>query len=140
MAFVRKTWQDRISAYPNRRTITDGVTSKVVTVSRNEGAVTQEGDAFTAANMNDLEDRIAAAVIEGGGAVELVATITPGYNVLTFYDPVINENSVIEVFEQAGSFIDTVPYEDIYVDTRYHLLDIYFPPLENDVTVKVRIS
>ena len=59
MAFVKKTWQARISEYPNRRTITDenGVV-KLVTVGRSEGTVSQEGDAFNASNMNDLEQRI----------------------------------------------------------------------------------
>ena len=68
MAFVKKTWKDRISQYPNRRTITDenGVT-KPVTVGRDEGEVTQEGDAFSASNMNDLEVRIESAFASGGG-------------------------------------------------------------------------
>ena len=68
MAFVKKTWQGRISEYPNRRTITDenGV-AKLVTVGRSEGAVSQEGDAFTAANMNDLEQRIYNGFQSGGG-------------------------------------------------------------------------
>ena len=56
--FNKKTWKDRISQYPNRRTINDGIISKNVTVSRNEGTVTEAGDSFNAANMNDLEDRI----------------------------------------------------------------------------------
>ena len=58
MAFAKKTWQDRISQYPNRRTINDGYITKTVTVSRNEGTVTQAGDSFNATNMNDLEQRI----------------------------------------------------------------------------------
>lgn len=68
MAFVKKTWQARISEYPNRRTITDenGVT-KLVTVGRSEGAVSQEGDAFTASSMNDLEQRIYNAFSDMGG-------------------------------------------------------------------------
>ena len=62
MAFVKKTWKDRISEYPNRRIINDGYVSKPVTVSRDEGTVTEEGDAFNASNMNDLENRIEAAI------------------------------------------------------------------------------
>lgn len=61
MAFVQKTWNDRISEYPNRRTINDGVTTKVVTVGRDEGVITAAGDAFSAHNMNNLEQRIADA-------------------------------------------------------------------------------
>lgn len=60
MAFTKKTWKDRISEYPTRRqlTKTDGSTD-TVTVARDEGTISQEGDAFSAANMNDLEGRIA---------------------------------------------------------------------------------
>lgn len=62
MAFVKKTWKDRISEYPNRRTINDGYVTKSVTVGRDEGTVTEEGDAFNASNMNDLEARIENAI------------------------------------------------------------------------------
>lgn len=60
MGFTKKTWKNRIAEYINRRLITmeDGSTN-LVTVARDEGTISQEGDAFNAANMNDLEDRIA---------------------------------------------------------------------------------
>lgn len=67
MAFVKKVWKDRVSQYPNRRTINDGHTTKVVTVGRDEGTITEAGDGFNAANMNDLENRIQAAIGGGGG-------------------------------------------------------------------------
>lgn len=59
MAFVKKTWKNRIAEYINRRLLTneEGSTN-LVTVARDEGTISQEGDAFNAANMNDLEDRI----------------------------------------------------------------------------------
>lgn len=74
MAFVKKTWKDRISQYPNRRSITDsnGIV-KTVTVGRDEGTVTQAGDAFNAQNMNDLENRIEAACAGGGGGSSYTA-------------------------------------------------------------------
>lgn len=61
MGFTKKTWKNRIAEYINRRLITmeDGSTS-LVTVARDEGTISQEGDAFNAVNMNDLEDRIEA--------------------------------------------------------------------------------
>lgn len=60
MAFQPKTWKDRVSEQPQRRLITPvgGGTSTTVDVTRQEGIVIQEGDAFSAANMNDLENRI----------------------------------------------------------------------------------
>ena len=61
MSFKQKTWKDRISEHPTRRALTDvsNNTTKTVNVAREEGTISQEGDAFSAANMNDLESRIA---------------------------------------------------------------------------------
>ena len=70
MAFVKKTWKDRISQYPNRRSITDsnGIV-KTVTVGRDEGVVTEGGTPFNATEMNDLESRIATAIGASQGAL-----------------------------------------------------------------------
>ena len=63
MTFVKKTWKNRQSEYPNRRVLTDeNGDTQVVTVAREEGSITEEGDAFSAENMNDLEERIAQAI------------------------------------------------------------------------------
>lgn len=61
MGFTKKTWKNRKAEYINRRLLTmeDGSTN-LVTVARDEGTISQEGDAFNAVNMNDLEDRIEA--------------------------------------------------------------------------------
>ena len=69
MAFVTKTWKDRISEYPNRRTIDDGYVTKTVTVGRDEGAVTEAGTPVNATEMNDLESRIATAIGASQGAL-----------------------------------------------------------------------
>lgn len=59
MAFAKKTWKDRIAEFPTRRRLTkEDNTSELVTVAREEGTLSQEGDAFSAENMNDLENRI----------------------------------------------------------------------------------
>lgn len=60
MAFVPKEWKARLVEFAGRRTLTNVSTGEtaVYDVARNEGAVSQEGDAFSAANMNDLETRI----------------------------------------------------------------------------------
>ncbi len=42
-----------------------------MTVARNEGNVSQEGDAFSAANMNDLEERIDAGFTELNGKLQV---------------------------------------------------------------------
>ena len=62
MGFEKKEWKDRVSEYPNRRVLTktDGSTEDVY-VSRSEGTIAEEGDAFSAENMNGLEERIGNA-------------------------------------------------------------------------------
>lgn len=61
MSFTQKTWKDRISEHPNRRTLTDVSNNTTITVdvAREEGTISQEGDPYSSANMNDLESRIA---------------------------------------------------------------------------------
>lgn len=71
MAFNLKTWVNRISEYPNRRKLTheDGST-ELVTVARAEGQISAEGNAFSAEEMNDLENRIK------GGFEEVTQSLT----------------------------------------------------------------
>lgn len=62
--FNIRQWLDRISEYPNRRTLTnieDTTDVKTYDLSRAEGEVSVQGTALTAANLNDLEGRIEAA-------------------------------------------------------------------------------
>lgn len=61
MSFSPRNWQDRVSQYPNRRVITnveDSSDTKVVTVTRDEGTITQTGDPLNADALNNLESRI----------------------------------------------------------------------------------
>lgn len=71
MAFKKKTWLGRIAEYPNRRRLTkeDG-SSELVTVSREEGQISQEGDAFSPDNFNDLEKRISDGFDDVNQSVE----------------------------------------------------------------------
>ena len=93
--FTRKTWKDRITEYPTRRTLTkaDG-SAETVTVARSEGTVSQEGDAFSAANMNDLEARIAAAV----GDILGPYIIPSGSTSYVISDASITATSIIDVY------------------------------------------
>lgn len=77
MAFSLKTWVNRISEYPNRRKLTheDGST-ELVTVARAEGQISAEGNAFSAEEMNDLENRIK------GGFDEVNQSLTEKINAL----------------------------------------------------------
>lgn len=63
MSFNRKTWIDRESEHPNRRTMTnvnDSSDVKTVDITRAEGTVSVEGSPLNAATLNDLEGRIMA--------------------------------------------------------------------------------
>lgn len=71
MAFAKKTWKDRIAEFPTRRRLTkEDNTSELVTVAREEGTLSQEGDAFSAENMNDLENRIDAEFTAVNGKLQ----------------------------------------------------------------------
>lgn len=63
MPYSQHSWVDRESQYPNRRILTDTITSESVTVDidKEEGVVYNEGIQFNAEVMNDLETRIATA-------------------------------------------------------------------------------
>ena len=63
MAFVKKTWKDRLVEYAGRRKITNVSTlaAQIVDMERAEGVVSEEGSPFNAASMNDLEQRAADA-------------------------------------------------------------------------------
>lgn len=66
--WVKKIWKNRTTEFPTRRTLMkeDG-SSEIVTVTRNEGTVSEEGDAFDADTMNNLEERIDAGFAEVNG-------------------------------------------------------------------------
>jgi hypothetical protein len=57
MAFVKKNWKDRQSAYPGRVNMIPTEMENQYNLSRADEP-TEAGDAFSAYNMNDLEQRI----------------------------------------------------------------------------------
>lgn len=58
--FTPKEWKSRLVEFAGRRLLRNVANGETVTydVSRSEGQVSQEGDAFNTKNMNDLEQRI----------------------------------------------------------------------------------
>ena len=74
--WVKKIWKNRTTEFPTRRTLMkeDG-SSEIVTVTRNEGTVSEEGDAFDADTMNNLEERIDAGFAEVNGKLGNVPSI-----------------------------------------------------------------
>lgn len=67
MAYEKKTWENRQSEFPNRRTLApvDGQ-ENTYDVTRAEGLVMEEGDAFDQESMNDLENRIYSGFADAG--------------------------------------------------------------------------
>ncbi len=83
MGFVKKIWKNRKSEYPNRRLLTkeDGST-ELVTVSREEGLISEEGDPFADETMNDLENRIEEGFRSALGELKFTTTTQAAYNAL----------------------------------------------------------
>lgn len=104
MAFSLKTWVNRISEYPNRRKLTheDGST-ELVTVARAEGQISAEGNAFSAEEMNDLENRIK------GGFDEVNQSLT---NINTY----VGKDKKLHFVDSSGA--DTVLPFNSYDDGR----------------------
>lgn len=73
--YERKVWVNRQSEHPARRKLTPTGNDGEYDVSRSEGIIMEDGDAFDADTMNDLERRVAAGFTEldptgaGGGEV-----------------------------------------------------------------------
>lgn len=73
--YERKVWVNRQSEHPSRRKLTPTGNDGEYDVSRSEGIIMEDGDAFDADTMNDLERRVAAGFTEldpkgvGGGEV-----------------------------------------------------------------------
>lgn len=101
MSYSRKTWEDRQTEFPTRRKVTYPDSSQeVITVERYEGATIAIGDAFTASNMNDLEERIEAGLGEKVDLSNIIAGIIDQSSLNSFYTAVaeifadMNNNSM----------------------------------------------
>lgn len=76
MSFLKKIWKDRQAEHPARRLLTNVSNNDVmmVDVSRAEGEVLSEGDAFDQENMNDLETRIKNAFDDDNESMNALST------------------------------------------------------------------
>ena len=86
MAFSIKTWLDRQSEHPNRRTLTnvnDSSDVKTYDITRAEGNVTAQGSPMGAAAMNDLEGRIAAMNDSLVGSAVTITLLAADWNSTT---------------------------------------------------------
>lgn len=119
MAYQKKQWKNRVSDYPTRRLITPVGQGDafVAEIERNEGTITEEGDPFNAATMNDLENRIEAGIGAGSAPIapeEASSTASRAYSVNQFliYDGKFYK--VIATIQQGATL---VPGTNIQEDT-----------------------
>lgn len=137
MAFSKKTWKARVSEAPNRRKLTDTTTGTVqtVTVQRDEGTITEPGDGFTKANMDDLETRIDNAF--KAEHTFLTGTLAAGTSSITFTDPNIDANVMPHIYvpmEKNKMVPDTITF------VQPHSLTITFPAQNTATTIKVKLE
>lgn len=110
MAYQKKTWKDRSTQYPNRIKVIntqDDLDEELLFITRQdaEGTVTVAGDAFSAANMNDLENRVAAAFSEASGLLStLLGRIYPVGSVYFTMDNQCSETWLRNKFGQSTSW------------------------------------
>ena len=142
--FQKKEWKNRVSEYPNRRTITNTDTQEVITaeIARDEGTVTQVGDTYSAENMNDLEDRISDIVdlIEAGLAdVEESSTASRAYKVYSATNPqypslLVYEGSLYKVTQAIRSGATLIVGTNIVLTSLGQLLVEGLAAKQNTIT------
>lgn len=133
--FEKKTWTDRVSEYPTRRKlIKEDGTSEIVTVERCEGNISAEGDAFSADNMNGLEERVgeALSVLSATDGTEFRFGVNEKgeYGYVVEKDgadtviPFSNARKLYEALEHSG-----LVTEDMSFDEMCEVLSEYFPEI-----------
>lgn len=135
--YVSRTWKDRISEYPTRRILTDTSTleTQQVTVTRDEGTVTEAGDNWDASNLNAMESRIntAFSTLSACGFVEVTGTLLTGATTLVLSDASITSTSTLDVFTDVYGVSPT----DMVATTGS--VTLTFEAQESDLGVKVRV-
>ena len=135
--YVSRTWKDRISEYPTRRILTDTTTleTQQVTVTRDEGTVTEAGDNWDASNLNGMESRINSAfnTLAACGFVEVTGTLLTGSTTLVLSDASITSTSTLDVFTDVYGVSPT----DMVASTGS--VTLTFEAQESDLGVKVRV-
>lgn len=101
--FTPKEWKARLVEFAGRRLLRNVANGETVTydVSRSEGQVSQEGDAFNTKNMNDLEQRVANGFANAKTAVDALSNdlqnkMSKYYGSATLSET--NEKSVLKHF------------------------------------------
>lgn len=135
--YVSKTWTDRQSEYPTRRILTDTttLTTQQVTVTRDEGTVTEQGDAWDATNMNAMESRIntACAAFAACGFVEVTGTLSSGATTCVITSSSITTTATYDIFTDKYGVVP----ETVAVDAGE--MTLTFEAQDSNLGVKVRV-
>ena len=118
MAFVTKTWKDRLVEYAGRRKLKNVATGEEVLmdVSRSEGTVSQAGDAFSAASMNKLEQRIKNDFDTVNSSLERQPNfVYDSTGKITGYKTKVGADTVFP-FKSGGTVMLTIPSQARYAD------------------------
>lgn len=124
--FEQREWKAREVQYPGKRILTDTATGEMssVLVTRDEGTVTEMGDSFSAANMNDFEGRIASGIHDAAGSfseTEIATGATwfdgkPIYRISKYYSDV--------TFAGTGQWTDVGASPIDLTDSLYNVLNV----------------
>lgn len=128
MAFVKKTWKDRIAEFPTRRRLTkSNGDSELVTVAREEGTLSQEGDAFSAENMNDLESRVDDAISEINSNLNWnhIDTVI-GANTISYDASLYKEIRIVVIISGGIKFVNTFQTDIISESSQNFVLGGYY--------------
>ena len=122
--FVAKEWKARLVEFAGRRMLRNVANGETTTydVSRSEGQVSQEGDAFNTKNMNDLEQRVANGFASAKTAVDTLSRDLTRVNVYVGGDGKLHfvnsggADSVLPFSPDASAKIDKFISDSKYID------------------------
>lgn len=127
--FTPKEWKARLVEFAGRRLLRNVANGETVTydVSRSEGQVSQEGDAFNTKNMNDLEQRVANGFANAKTAVDTLNSDLGGCSFEqegdNFY--VVGADAVRKKLGSSGisGTLETVAVRDRTIMTRNYIFN-----------------
>lgn len=127
--FIAKEWKARLVEFAGRRSLRNVANGETATydVSRSEGQVSQEGDAFNTKNMNDLEQRVANGFANAKTAVDTLNSDLGGCSLEqedgNFY--IVGADSVRKKLGNTGisGTLETVAVRDRTIMTRNYIFN-----------------
>lgn len=141
--FTPKEWKSRLVEFAGRRLLRNVANGETVTydVSRSEGQVSQEGDAFNTKNMNDLEQRISNGFANAKTNIDSLnrdldvgsdSGMTIGSMVKAIYDKVINSAAISGHLRggrsRGGSGTGEVTFNNIKKGSTITISSVVIPP------------